>query len=71
MGSGIMLPVEMHGLLAGHAKVEVSRVLHLVRMTCLLDPVANRVAVHPVHQVALVVHTTSVVVGTVAWEQSK
>lgn len=61
---------EVHGLLSSDAEVEVCRVPHLVGVAAHLDPVAYRVTVHPVHHVALVVHTLAVVMWAITWTQS-
>lgn len=57
----------MHGLLASHAEVKVSCVLHLVCVARLLDPVANGVAVHPIHHVIVIIHAAAVMMWSVAW----
>lgn len=62
---------EVHGLLSGDAQVEVCRVPHLVGVAAHLDPVSNRVTVHPVHQVALVIHALAIVMRAVTWTQNK
>ena len=60
-------PGEMHSLLARHTKVEVSCVLHLICVASLLNPMANGVTVDTVHQIVLIIHTTSVMMGPIAW----
>lgn len=60
------LPGEVHGVLASHAEVEVRGVLHLVGVPACLNPVADGVAVNPVHHVAAIKHAAAVVMGTVA-----
>lgn len=57
----------MHGFLTRHTEVKVGRVFHLIRVSCFLDPVSDRVAVNPVHYVPVVVPTASVMAWTTAW----
>lgn len=48
-------PGEMHGSLTSHTEVKVGRVPHLIRVSCFLYPVANRVAVDPIHNVPFII----------------
>lgn len=60
----------MHGLLSSDAEVEVCRVPHLVRVAAHLDPVTDRVTVHPVHHVTLVIHTLPIVMWAITWRRN-
>lgn len=62
---------KVHGLLSCDAEVEVCRVLHLICVAAHLDPVTNRETVHPIHHVALVIHTLPIMMWAVTWTQNK
>lgn len=60
----------MHGHLTGHPEVKVRGVFHLIGVSCFLDPVINRMAVHAIHHVPVIVGAASVVAGTTTWTQT-
>lgn len=60
-------PGEMHGAFTSHTEVEVGCVSHLIRVSRFLDPVANRVAVHSIHNVAVIVTTASIMTWAATW----
>lgn len=62
-----MSPGEMHGALTSHTKVKVGCVSHLIRVSRFLYPVANWVAVHSIHNVAVIVTTASIMAWTATW----
>lgn len=62
---------KVHGLLSSDIEVEVCRVPHLVGVAAHFYPVTNRVTVHAVHHVALIVHTLAIMMWAITWIQSK
>lgn len=60
----------MHGHLTGHPEVKVCGVFHLIRVPCFLDPVINRMAVHSIHHVPVIIGAASVMAGTTTWTQT-
>lgn len=65
------LPGEVNGLLTGHSEVEVGGVFHLICVSCFLYPVTNRMAVHSIHDVTLIIWTTPVMARTTSWWQRR
>lgn len=62
-----MSPGEMHGALTSHTEVKVGCMSHLVCVSRFLYPVANWVAVHSIHNVAVIITTASIMAWTAAW----
>lgn len=62
-----MTPGEMHCALPSHTEVKVGGVSHLICVSCFFYPVTNWVAVHSIHNVAVIITTASIVAWTAAW----
>lgn len=67
----VVLPGKMYGLLTSHAKVKVGGVFHFICVSCFLYPVTNRVAVHSVHHVPLIVCAPPVMAWTAPWRETR
>lgn len=62
-----MSPGEMHSALTSHTEVKVGCMSHLICVSRFLYPVANWVAVHSIHNVAVIITTASIMAWTAAW----
>lgn len=66
-----LLPGKMYGLLTSHTEVKAGGVLHLIRVSRFLYPVANWVAVHSIYHVPLIIWTAPVMAWTATWWQRR
>ncbi len=71
MQTATVLPGEMNGLLTSHMEVKVGGVFHLICVSCFLYPVTDRVAVHSIHHVLLVIRTAPVMARAATWWQTR
>lgn len=62
---------KVHGLLSSDTEVEFCCVPHLVSVAAHFYPVTNRMTVHSIHHVALIVHTLAIMMWAITWIQSK
>lgn len=61
----------MHGFLTSHTEVKAGCVFHLISVSCFLYPVTNGVAVHPVHNVSVIIRTVPVMAWAATWWQRR